>query len=208
MQSVDNIIPKYCKGSKQKRSFAILQNLIIMNCLSSNLNKILAAATVLSLLSLSVIIYNVDRILSSDNVERSTDKLTEDKTITDGIAVDSETNENIYMINAVTIFVASLTFFINLLLCQGALDLASLELYFWPDPEIIKIWWIVVYIPLLFVYIYGMLICFYLAISEIQEGTMFVNEDDNHIKWGFIYLFGDIIMALSIYFVPQWYSKL
>ena len=112
------------------------------------------------------------------------------------------------MINAVTIFVASLTFFINLLLCQGALDLASLELYFWPDPEIIKIWWIVVYIPLLFVYIYGMLICFYLAISEIQEGTMFVNEDDNHIKWGFIYLFGDIIMALSIYFIPQWYSKL
>ena len=208
MQNVDNIIPKYCKGSKQKRSLAILQNLTIMNCLSSNLNKILAAATVLSLLSLSVIIYNVDRILSSDNVERSTDKLTEDKTITDGIAVDSETNENIYMINAVTIFVASLTFFINLLLCQGALDLASLELYFWPDPEIIKIWWIVVYIPLLFVYIYGMLICFYLAISEIQEGTMFVNEDDNHIKWGFIYLFGDIIMALSIYFVPQWYSKL
>ena len=179
-----------------------------MNCLSSNLNKILAAATVLSLLSLSVIIYNVDRILSSDNVERSKDKLTEDKTITDGIAVDSETNENIYMINAVTIFVASLTFFINLLLCQGALDLASLELYFWPDPEIIKIWWIVVYIPLLFVYIYGMLICFYLSISEIQEGTMFVNEEDNHIKWGFIYLFGDIIMALSIYFVPQWYSKL
>ena len=208
MQSVDNIIPKCCKGSKQKRSFAILQNLTIMNCLSSNLNKILAAATVLSLLSLSVIIYNVDRILSSDNVERSKDKLTEDKTITDGIAVDSETNENIYMINAVTIFVASLTFFINLLLCQGALDLASLELYFWPDPEIIKIWWIVVYIPLLFVYIYGMLICFYLAISEKQEATMFVNEDDNHIKWGFIYLFGDIIIALSIYFVPQWYSKL
>ena len=208
MQSVDNIIPKHCKRSKQKRSFAILQNLTIMNCLSSNLNKILAAATVLSLLSLSVIIYNVDRILSSDNVERSKDKLTEDKTITDGIAVDSETNENIYMINAVTIFVASLTFFINLLLCQGALDLASLELYFWPDPEIIKIWWIVVYIPLLFVYIYGMLICFYLAISEKQEATMFVNEDDNHIKWGFIYLFGDIIIALSIYFVPQWYSKL
>ena len=208
MQSVDNIIPKCCKGSKQKTSFAILPNLTKMNCLSSNLNKILAAATVLSLLSLSVIIYNVDRILSGDNVERSTDKFTEDKTITDGIAVDSDTNENIYMINAVTIFVASLTFFINLLLCQGALDLASLELYFWPDPEIIKIWWIVVYIPLLFVYIYGMLICFYLSISDIQEGTMFVNYDDNHIKWGFIYLFGDIIMALSIYFVPQWYSKL
>ena len=208
MQSVDNIIPNCCKVSKQNTSFPILQNLTIMNCLSSNLNKILAAATVLSLLSLSVIIYNVDRILSGDNVERSTDEFTKDKTITDGIAVDSETNENIYMINAVTIFVASLTFFINLLLCQGALDLASLELYFWPDPEIIKIWWIVVYIPLLFVYIYGMLICFYLAISDIQEGTMFVNEDDNHIKWGFIYLFGDIIMALSIYFVPQWYSKL
>ena len=208
MQSVDNIIPKSRKVRKQNTSFAILQNLTIMNCLSSNLNKILAAATVLSLLSLSVIIYNVDRILSCDNVERSTEEFTEDKTITDGIAVDSETNENIYMINAVTIFVASLTFFINLLLCQGALDLASLELYFWPDPEIIKIWWIVVYIPLLFVYIYGMLICFYLAISDIQEGTMFVNYDDNHIKWGFIYLFGDIIMALSIYFVPQWYSKL
>ena len=208
MQSVDNIIPKSRKVRKQNTSFAILQNLTIMNCLSSNLNKILAAATVLSLLSLSVIIYNVDRILSCDNVERSTEEFTDDKTITNGIAVDSETNENIYMINAVTIFVASLTFFINLLLCQGALDLASLELYFWPDPEIIKIWWIVVYIPLLFVYIYGMLICFYLAISDIQEGTMFVNYDDNHIKWGFIYLFGDIIMALSIYFVPQWYSKL
>ena len=187
-----------------------------MNCLSSNLNKILAAAALLSLLSLSVIVYNVDRILSEKNSTKTTSsELSENvgtndnnKTITDGFGEDKKANDNAYMINAATIFVASLTFFINLLLCQGALDLASLELYFWPDPEIIKIWWIVVYIPLLFVYSYGMLSCFYLSISNSPEGTLFVNENDNHITWGFIYLFGDIIMAFSIYFVPQWYSKL
>lgn len=179
-----------------------------MNCLSSNLNKILATASILSLLSLSVIIYNVDRILTGDNIKTVVEDYAENKTMEDGNAEDIGANSNPHVIHIVTIFVASLTFFINLLLCQGALDLASLELYFWPNPEIIKVWWIVVYIPLLFVHIVGMLNCFYLSISTIQEGTLFVKENDNHIKWGFIYLFGDIIIALSIYFVPQWYSKL
>ena len=179
-----------------------------MNCLSSNLNKILATATILSLLSLSVIIYNVDRILTGDNIKTIVEDYAENKTIEDGNAEDIEVNDNAHVVHVVTIFVASLTVFINLLLCQGALDLASLELYFLPNPEIIKVWWIVVYIPLLFVYIVGMLNCFYQSISTIQEGTLFVKENDNHIKWGFIYLFGDTIIALSIYFVPQWYSKL
>ena len=71
-----------------------MQNLTIMNCLSSNLNKILATATILSLLSLTVIIYNIDRILSSDNIKTRTAEYTNNNTITDGFMLDYKQNEN------------------------------------------------------------------------------------------------------------------
>ena len=164
-----------------------------MCCTKSDLNKIIYNAALLSVISLTVMIYNVDKITNFD--------IQNESELVHGFN-DSTA------IHGVMIFLTNLTFCVNLLLCQGALDLASIELYFWPNPEIIKIWWILVYVPLLFVYSYGMASCFYLGITGEKSGNLFVNENDNRIAWGFIYLFGDIILTISIYFVPKWYSKL
>ena len=161
-----------------------------MNCTTSALSKVLTVATILSLLSLSVMVYNVDRIIN----KRKEDAANKDN---DRIAI-----------HGLMVLISSLTFFVNLLLCQGALDLASIELYFWPSPEVIRIWWILVYIPLLVVYTYGMASCFVLEITEAENGNLFVSENDNRIAWGFVYLSGDVIMTISIYFVPKWYSTL
>ena len=120
--------------------------------------------------------------------------------------ISSETNEN--AIHVIMFMVTSLTFLANLLLCQGALDLSSIDLYFWPDPKYCKICWLLVYVTLLVVYIYGMASCFYLAGKGSKHGNIFVNENDNFIAWGFIYLAGDILVILSIYLVFKWYSKL
>ena len=165
-----------------------------MNCNTSALSKILTVATILSMLSLSVMVYNVDRIINNENTKE------EDVT-------NRDTNDSI-AIHGLMVFISSLTFFVNLLLCQGALDLASIELYFWPNPEVIRIWWILVYVPLLLVYTYGMASCFFLEITDAENGNLFVSEKDNRIAWGFVYLSGDVIMLISIYFVPKWYSKL
>ena len=164
-----------------------------MNCTTSALSKVLTVATILSLLSLSVMVYNVDRIINNEN------KRKEDEA--------NKANDRM-AIHGLMVLISSLTFFVNLLLCQGALDLASIELYFWPSPEAIRIWWIIVYIPLLVVYTYGMASCFFLEITESTNGNLFVGENDNRIAWGFVYLSGDVIMTISIYFVPKWYSTL
>ena len=164
-----------------------------MSFTTSALSKILIVATILSLLSLSVMVYNVDRIINNENKTKEDAATKAD----DRIAI-----------HGLMIFISSLTFFVNLLLCQGALDLASIELYFWPNPDIIRIWWILVYVPLLVVYTYGMASCFFLEITESEDGNLFVSEKDNRIAWGFVYLSGDVIMTASIYFIPKWYSTL
>ena len=164
-----------------------------MKCATSALRKILALATILSVLSLSVMVYNVERIINNQKESKE--------------EIGNEDNDKIAL-HGLMIFISSLTFFVNLLLCQGALDLASIELYFWPNPEIIRVWWIIVYIPLVLVYTYGMSSCFFLAFTESKSGNTFVNEMDNKMVWGFVYLGGDIIMMISLYFIPKWYSTL
>ena len=159
-----------------------------MNCTITTLSKVKAVAIALSLLSLSVMVYNIERIINKPKIE------------------DEKAPEN--AIHVIMIMVASLTFLANLLLCQGALDLSSIDLYFWPDPKYCKMSWLLVYVTLLLVYLYGMASCFYLASKGSKHGNVFVNEKDNFIAWGFIYLAGDSIVILSIYFVHKWYSKL
>ena len=159
---------------------------------STKLDKIIAVAKILSVMSLLVMVYNIERIINFD-YEAEKSKTEE----ANGIAI-----------HVVMVYITSLAFFMNLLLCQGALDLVSIDLYFWPDPAVIKVWWILVYVPLLFVYSYGSASCFYLAMNGSKNGNLFVSAKDNHIAWGLIYLTGDIILTLSIHFLPKWYSKL
>ena len=161
-----------------------------MNCAITTLSKVKAVAIILSILSLSVMIYNIERIINNE------------PKIEDG--TEDETNA----IHVIMIMATALTFLANLLLCQGALDLSSIDLYFWPDPKFCKLGWLIVYGTLLLVYLYGMANCFYLAIKASEQGSVFVQKDDNFIAWGFIYLAGDILVILCIYFVLKWYSKL
>ena len=161
--------------------------------LKSDLSKVIASIGFLSILSLMVMIYNIVLIINKD------DKTKENV---------EERDQDGISIHAVVIFITSLIIFVNLLMCQGALDLASIDLYFWPDPAVIKVWWILVYVPLSIAYFCGTVSCFYSAITGLKDENLFISENDNEIAWGMIYLTGDIIFILSIYFVPNWYSRL
>ena len=153
------------------------------------LNKVTAVAIFHSLLSLSVMMYNIERIITKETKIE-----------------DKESNKKHEIaIHIIMIMVTSLTLLVNLLLCQGAMDLASINLYFWPDPHCCKMSWLLVYVTILPVYVYGMASCFYLACIGSEHGNVFAEE--NFIARGFIYLAADIIVILSIYYVLKWYSK-
>ena len=164
-----------------------------MDCSTmTTLFKVKAVAIILSLLSLSVMFYKIERIINKEP------KLEDE--------ISNEEQENV--MHVIMIMVTLLTISVNLLLYQGALDVDRIDLYFWPDPKYCIYTWLVVYGTLLLVYLYGMASCFWLASKGEKNGNIFVNENDNFIAWGFIYLAGDIIVILSIYFVRKWYSKL
>ena len=153
------------------------------------INKLRVVLTILMLLSLAVMAYNIERIVTKESKLASVEK-------TD------------VAIHVIMLIVSVMTIFVNLLLYQGALDLNSIDLYWWPDPKYCKNFWFAVYIPIAAVYLYGSANCFYLAAKGKKNGNIFVNADDNFVAWGFIYLIGDSIVTASMYFVNKYYSKI
>ena len=152
------------------------------------INKLRVVLIILMLLSLSVIGYNIERIVNKE--------------------VNSENEQSEIAIHVIMIMGSVLTCFVNLLLYQGALDLNSIDLYWWPDPKVCKNFWLVVYVSIAAIYLYASATCFYLAIKGYKNGNIFINADDNYVAWGFIYLFGDSVVSASIYFVIKLYSKI
>ena len=159
-----------------------------LGVLINTLNKLRAILITLSLLSLAVTIYNIIQIVKKES------------TIEDVQPSD-------IAIHVIMFMVTCLTFLVNLLLYQGALDLSSINLYFWPDPKYCKIWWMMVYVPISCVYFYGAATCFYLKLKNLNHGNVFIGVEDNFIAWGFIYLASDVLVIVCIYFVNKLYSK-
>ena len=157
----------------------------------NTMNKLRAILIILSLLSVAVMVYNIERLVTKE-------------------ATDDNVKPSEVAIYVIMLMVVCLTFLVNLLLYQGALDLNAIDLYFWPDPKYCKLFWLLTYIPIAGVYLYGTANCFYLAAVKNPEdhgGSVFVDRTDNFIAWGFIYLLGDSIVIACIYFVIKLYSK-
>jgi hypothetical protein len=152
------------------------------------INKLRVVLIILMLLSFSVMAYNIERIVNKES--------------------NSESQQSEIALHVIMIMGSVLTCFVNLLLYQGALDLNSIDLYWWPDPKVCKSFWLVIYVSIAAIYIYAAATCFYFAIKGNENGNIFVNPEDNFLAWGFIYLFGDSIVAASIYFVIKLYSKI
>ena len=156
----------------------------------NTMNKLRVILIILALLSISVMIYNIERLVTKE-------------------ATNTDVKPSEVAIYVIMLMVVCLTFLVNLLLYQGALDLNAIDLYFWPDPKYCKIFWLLTYIPIAAVYFYGTANCFYLSFAKNCKDceSVFADRNDNFILWGFIYLFGDAIVVASIYFVTKLYSK-
>ena len=168
-----------------------LSHFVIMKflgCEINTLNKLRLILSILTLLTLAVIIYNVERIANK-------------------LSLPDDVLPSEIAIHVIMFMVTCLTIVVNLLLYQGALDLASIDLYFWPDPKYCKIWWLVVYIPIALVYLYGAVTCLYWSTKDEKSENIFIKRKDNFVAWGFLYLIADCIVIASIYFVNTLYSK-
>merc|ERR1719458_2332069 len=86
-----------------------------LGCEINTLNKLRLILSILTLLTLAVIVYNVERIASK-------------------LSLPDDVLPSEIAIHVIMFMVTCLTIVVNLLLYQGALDLASIDLYFWPDP--------------------------------------------------------------------------
>ena len=154
----------------------------------NTMNKLRVILIILSLLSVAVMVYNIERLVNKE-------------------ATNNDVKPSEVAIYVIMLMVVCLTFLVNLLLYQGALDLNAIDLYFWPDPKYCKIFWLVTYIPIAAAYFYGTANCFYLAAAKNCGECTSIFADRNFIAWGFIYLFGDAIVIACIYFVIKLYSK-
>ena len=163
-----------------------------MYCTISVLRKVQAVVVTLSLLSLSVMVYNIVKLIGNE-------KENEEKEI-----LGSRDN----VIYVIMIMATTLTLLVNLLLYQGALDMTSIELYFWPDPKYCLGSWLFVYASILIAYLCGMASCVYFAIRGEKEGNIFIGIGDNYIAWGFIYLAGDMVVLSCLYFVMTLYGQI
>ena len=163
-----------------------------MHCTISVLRKVQAVVVTLSLLSLSVMVYNIIKLI--DNEDENKEK------------ANNWTRNN--MVYVIMIMATTLTLLVNLLLYQGALDMTSIDLYYWPDPKHCLGSWLLVYGSILVVYLCGMASCFYLAIRGAKEGNIFIEVGDNYVAWGFIYLAGDGVVLLCLYFVMTLYGQI
>ena len=120
---------------------------------------------------------------------------------------ETETSRNI--INGIAILVSVLSLVVNMLLYQGALDIAYIDLYFWPDPKLCLMSWIVVWSAILAVSTYGMASCFYTAAHDSAKAeNIFLGHYGNSLAWGFVYMAGDVVVIVCLYLVMTLYGEI